>query len=65
MKPKTPYAVQAGHCGDPADNHRVYLTLEQYNRQMRSPDHTWCCPHGQEATWDDDWHESEEAQNLR
>ncbi len=62
---KTPYAVQSGHCGDPDDNFRVYLAKDEYNRQMRSPNATWCCPHGHQAHWDDDWYESEEAQEIR
>ena len=61
---KTRYAVQSGHCGDPNDNFRVYLTTEQYNHQMRQVGEEWVCPHGHQATWDDDWHESIEAQNL-
>ena len=61
---KTRYAIQSDHCGDPNDNFRVYLTTEQYNHQMRQVNSTWVCPHGHQAHWDDDWHESIEAQNL-
>lgn len=34
---------------------RVFLSEEEYNRQMDRPDDTWSCPLcGSMATWDDD-----------
>ena len=54
---RTPYAV---HCLGPWDMPGggcglVYLTEEQYNRQMARPDYKWRCPHCRyEADWSDD-----------
>lgn len=60
-RPRTPYAVTCegpwdlpGHgCG------LVYLTTEEYNRQMDAPSKTWRCPLCRyEAVWSDDNYES-------
>jgi len=45
----TPYAVRC-----PAERALVYLTEEEYNRQMNQPDALWRCPRcGERAEWDD------------
>ena len=48
---RTPYAIV---CEGPFDIPNsgcglVYLTEEQYNRQMMYPDRTWRCPHCERA----------------
>jgi hypothetical protein len=47
----TPWAVICPEHG------KVYLTKENYNRQMRASDSTWRCPAGCHAEWDDDNYE--------
>lgn len=38
---------------------RVYLTPEEYDRQMNDPDSTWICPHcWGSAEWDDETYEA-------
>lgn len=54
---KTPWAVQSGHCGDPEDGFRVYLSKGEYTRQLSHPNCGWVCPHGIQAHWDDTWYE--------
>ena len=56
-RPRTPYAV---FCDGPWDipglgHDLVYLTKEEYNRQMNVPSKTWRCPICMyEATWSDE-----------
>jgi predicted RNA-binding Zn-ribbon protein involved in translation (DUF1610 family) len=50
---RTPWAVICPTCGRPGD-HLVFLTREEYMRQLSSPDYKWECPRcGQNATWSD------------
>lgn len=44
----TAFAVLCQDCG------QVFLTAEEYERQMANANQTWRCPRcGQEADWDD------------
>jgi hypothetical protein len=55
-----PYAVicDGEFCNGAQGKRRVFLTKEQYDKQMMRPDSTWRCPHcGEEAIWDDDNYE--------
>jgi hypothetical protein len=58
---RTPYAIHCLGIWDlpEAGNHGlVYLTEEEYDRQMSNPDATWRCPLCRyEADWDDDNYE--------
>ena len=48
----TPYAVLCREHG------QVFLTKDEYGRQLSRPDALWQCPKcGEEATWDDDHYE--------
>ena len=59
-RPRTSFAV---HCEGPWDlpgggHGLVYLTQEEYDRQMSAPSKTWRCPICRyEAQWDDDNYE--------
>lgn len=56
-RPRTPYAV---NCLGPFDIENaghglVYLTEDEYMRQISAPDKTWRCPICRyDAEWDDD-----------
>ena len=59
-RPRTAFAVCCGGAFDvPGSGHGlVYLTDEEYDRQMSSPDSLWKCPFCRyEAQWDDDNYE--------
>ena len=68
----TPWAVHCQGidplCGvGPCTNGPVYLTEEEYDCQMNSPDSLWRCPRcGGDACWDDDIYEAamDAAANL-
>jgi endogenous inhibitor of DNA gyrase (YacG/DUF329 family) len=48
----TPYRVHCPLCGP------IYLTQQEYERQMWLADSLWQCPEcGSSATWDDDNYE--------
>lgn len=50
---RTPYAV---HCKSKCG--LIYLTTDEYNKQMYMPDAKWMCPKcGSDAEWDDDNYE--------
>lgn len=58
-RPRTPYAVQCeGHLEDYPSCGLVYLTYEEYMRQLSAPNATWRCPICRAgADWDDDNYE--------
>ena len=63
-RPRTPWAV---HCEGPFDMPGygcglVYLTKQEYDRQMDAPDSLWKCPLCRySAQWDDDNYEQMET----
>lgn len=60
---RTPYAVWcSGSANPPASipctNGIIFLTTEEYRKQMRDPDAKWKCPIcGSNAIWDDENYE--------
>lgn len=63
----TPYAVRCWRCsyteGQPVE--LIFLTAEEYNRQMSNPDCIWQCPRcGEPASWDDDNYEASQIQEV-
>ena len=47
----TPWAVRCFHCNK---GELVYMTRDEYLRQLRNADNTWECPCcGQRASWND------------
>lgn len=52
---RTPYAVICSDLWPSMRHGLVYLTEEEYDRQMDAPSKTWRCPICRhEADWDDD-----------
>ena len=47
----SPYAISCYHKGRPV---RVFMTEEQYLRQLRRPNNLWVCPSCGETAWFDD-----------
>lgn len=57
-RPRTPWAIWCRD-SDPEFSHNlVYLTKDEYDRQMNAPDSLWKCPICRcSADWDDDNYE--------
>jgi predicted RNA-binding Zn-ribbon protein involved in translation (DUF1610 family) len=51
---RTPFAILCPDCG------QVFLTEDEYDRQMSAPDSRWQCPKclAKPVDWDDDNYES-------
>lgn len=56
---KTPWAVTCPRHGT------VYLTYDEYMRQLARVDDLWSCPlDGQRAAWDDENYEAHQEQEV-